>query len=188
MYSEYGEIRRGDIFYIAIPYATGHEMEKDRLGIVVGNDHLNNNCPVVTVVPCSASDRREAPEHITVRSTPVPSTALCEHIYTVDRSRIGKKVGHMKKKIGLMREKFGACDGHRCKECSNFVTGKYNDMTLRKCQVYGLTHSEASDWAGKWPACGMFGKEYIGRPIIELRRGIKKPPPEPLEGQIMLPT
>ncbi len=94
MYSEYGEIRRGDIFYIDIPYSTGHEMEKDRPGIVVGNDHLNNNCPVVTVVMCSASDRREMPEHITVRSTPVPSTALCEHIYTVDRSRIGKKVGH----------------------------------------------------------------------------------------------
>lgn len=92
----------------------------------------------------------------------------------------------MKKKIALMHQQFGRCGVHSCKECTNFVKGRYHDRTLRKCQVYGLTHSEASDWAGKWPACGMFNREYSGRPIIELRRGISKPPAEPLENQIAL--
>lgn len=95
----------------------------------------------------------------------------------------------MKKKNDLMRQQFGACAGHICKECSNFVKGRYNDRILRKCQVYGLTHSEASDWAGKWPACGMFNKEYTGRPIIELRHGgggRTSLPPEPWENQITL--
>lgn len=95
----------------------------------------------------------------------------------------------MKKKIDLMHQQFGVCQGHACKECSNFVRDRYHDMMLRKCQVYGLTHSEASDWAGKWPACGMFNLEYSGRPIIEMRRGGgHRPSPllEPLEGQITL--
>lgn len=93
----------------------------------------------------------------------------------------------MKKKNDLMCQQFGTCAGHICKECSNFVKGRYHDRILRKCQVYGLTHSEASDWAGIWPACGMFNKEYTGRPIIELRRMAKKSP-EPLDGQITLFT
>lgn len=69
-------------------------MEKDRPGIVVSCDALNETSPCVNVVFCSASSKRELPEHITIRSTPLPSTALCEHIYTVDKSRIGKLVGH----------------------------------------------------------------------------------------------
>lgn len=35
--------------------------------------------------------------HITIRSTPVQSTALCEHIYTVDKSRLEKFVGRCTK-------------------------------------------------------------------------------------------
>lgn len=85
----------------------------------------------------------------------------------------------MKKKNELMRQLFGACEGHVCKECSNFTTGRYTDKTLRKCRVYGLTHSEASDWAGRWPACGMFNMRRGGGRRTSL-------PPEPLEGQITL--
>jgi len=89
-------IRRGDIYYIAVPYSTGHEMEKDRPGIIVSCDALNRTSPCVNVVMCSASGKREdLPEHITIRSTPVKSTAMCQHIYTVDKSRIGKKMGHI---------------------------------------------------------------------------------------------
>lgn len=93
----YNEVKRGEIFYVEIPYATGHEMEKDRPGIIVSCDELNKNSPVVAVVMCSASSKRELPEHITIRSTPVQSTALCEHIYTVDRSRLDKWVGRCSK-------------------------------------------------------------------------------------------
>lgn len=86
-------ILRGEIYYVAIPYATGHEMEKDRPAIVVSCEELNRTSPCVAVVMCSASPKKELPEHITIRSTPVPSTALCEHLYTVDKSRIRRYVG-----------------------------------------------------------------------------------------------
>lgn len=41
--------------------------------------------------------------------------------------------------------------------------------------VYGLTHSEASNWAKSWPACRMFGHEYSGRSVIELREMYGEP-------------
>lgn len=82
-----------------------------------------------------------------------------------------------------MHQIFGVCHGmHICAECSNFVSGRYHDKILRKCEVYGLTHSEASDWAKRWEACGMFNKEYNGRPIIEVKTGGKKKL-EPIDGQ-----
>ena len=86
-------ILRGEIYYVAIPYATGHEMEKDRPAIVVSCEELNRTSPCVAVVMCSASPKKELPEHITIRTTPVVSTALCEHIYTVDKSRLRRYVG-----------------------------------------------------------------------------------------------
>lgn len=102
------EIKRGDIYYVAIPYATGHEMEKDRPAIVVSCNELNRTSPCIAVVMCTGSEKKDLPEHITIRSTPIQSTAMCEHIYTVDKSRVGKRVGRCTKSelasldIGIM--------------------------------------------------------------------------------------
>lgn len=88
------------------------------------------------------------------------------------------------RKINLMHQLFGTTD-HKCGECSNIVCGRYHDRILRKCSVYGLTHSEASDWAKRWTACGMFNADYDGRPIIELvRREQRKESEQPIDGQI----
>ena len=86
-------MKRGDIFYIEIPYATGHEMEKDRPGIVVSATEANVMRDVVQVVFCSASTQHQMPEHVEIHSTPRRSTAMCEHIYTVDKSRVGTYIG-----------------------------------------------------------------------------------------------
>ena len=88
------------------------------------------------------------------------------------------------RKIDLMHKLFGKTD-HTCGECSNFVSGQYNSKILRKCTVYGLTHSEASDWAKRWQACGKFNEEWNGNPIIEIRkRSFQKVVHEPCDGQI----
>lgn len=44
------------------------------------------------------------------------------------------------RKLALMHRFFGVLDGHTCRECSNFIKGKYHDKVLCKCKVYGLTH------------------------------------------------
>ena len=90
-------MKRGDIYYIEIndEGVTGHEMMKSRPGIIVSRDDHNEAAETVQVVYCSASQHRELPEHVCIRSTPRPSTAMCEHIYTVDKSRLGNFVGHL---------------------------------------------------------------------------------------------
>ena len=91
-------MRRGEIYWVDIPNAIGHELMKDRPAIIVSCDALNDNSPVVQVVYCSASPKKELPEHITIRSTEQISTALCENVYTVDKSRVGRYVGRCTKR------------------------------------------------------------------------------------------
>lgn len=93
------------------------------------------------------------------------------------------------RKIALMHRIFGVSDGHTCRECSNFVKGKYHDRTLCKCRVYGLTNSEASDWAGRWLACGAFNLGISRVPVIrEVIPERKKQEADntPIEGQVSL--
>ena len=94
----------------------------------------------------------------------------------------------MSRKIEAMHERFGVMPGKRCEDCSNLIQGDYRGIHLRKCTVYGATHSEASDWRKKYVACGMFGKEYNGRPIIELLKCAtrKVDKEQPIEGQMTI--
>lgn len=86
-------VRRGEIYYIDIPHAVGCEIDKNRPGIVVSRDARGTMGGTVQVVYCSASAHHPLQEHVTIRSTPRESTALCESIYTVDKSRLGAFLG-----------------------------------------------------------------------------------------------
>ena len=89
------------------------------------------------------------------------------------------------RKIQAMYERFGRYGVGACRDCCHFVTGRYHDKILRKCDVYGLTHSEATDWAGKYAACGQFNKPYKGGPIIELLKyGPRRQNNSPVDGQM----
>lgn len=90
------------------------------------------------------------------------------------------------RKLDLMHKTFGRDDVHKCGDCNHFVQGKYHDKTLRKCECYGLTHSEASDWAKSWTACGLFGKEYGRAPMIRFVAKRKDDAPAAISGQIGL--
>ncbi len=64
------------------------------------------------------------------------------------------------RKHEVMYSLFGRDNKHKCKECSNFIFIRPTDRRHSKCQVYGVTHSEATDWNGRKPACGMFNQNY----------------------------
>ena len=90
----------------------------------------------------------------------------------------------VKRKIAAMRAEYGSAAGF-CRDCRNFVSVRYHDRILRKCAAYGITHSEASDWAGRWLACGLYGVDFgtLGRrPLMEALRAPKKL--EVSEGQV----
>lgn len=75
------------------------------------------------------------------------------------------------RKIELMYKRFGKTVEDKCEECQHFCKDRYNDGILQKCKVYGLTHSEATDWKQSYDACGLFpDKLYDGIDIVRLVR------------------
>lgn len=91
------------------------------------------------------------------------------------------------RKIDLMHQMFGKTEG-LCRDCSHYQRYHYRDKPYRKCEVYGITNSEASDWVGRYHACGLFNKEYSGNDIIRYVRpeSRKEVVDEPIEGQTAL--
>lgn len=51
-----------------------------------------------------------------------------------------------------------------------------------------MTHSQASDWAGRYQACGMFNKPWDKQLIIRLviKEKTEERQSEPLDGQMMM--
>jgi len=86
-------IRRGDIFYVSVPTPFGGEMKKDRPAIVVSRDDLNDRRSCVTVVYLSCTPKMDLPEHISIGSAARPCKAITEYLDTVDKSRLGKRIG-----------------------------------------------------------------------------------------------
>lgn len=84
------DVRRGDIYYIAHSkcYSTNPELEAWRPGVVVSCDRLNENSPVVEVVYLTTKEKRNMPTHKKILCK-IPSTALCENIYTIPKEKLG---------------------------------------------------------------------------------------------------
>lgn len=145
-------MRRGEIYWVDIPNAIGHELMKDRPAIIVSCDALNDNSPVVQVVYCSASPKKELPEHITIRSTEQISTALCENVYTVDKSRVGRYVGRCTKRemeqvdlgllSGLGLAQYGLASPQDDEEEPEPVRGDTEDGTASMALVIAQTERD----------------------------------------------
>lgn len=93
------------------------------------------------------------------------------------------------RKIELMYNQFGKTEGHACRECSNLEKMFVGNRSVTKCKVYGCAQSEASDWAGRYLACGLFNKPWNGKPVMQLvtkARAERTDDNEPLEGQMSL--
>lgn len=83
-------IERGDIFYVESIYnEEGSEQKAGRPAIIVSNDIGNEHSPLVTVVYLTTAPKNYQPTHVTIRSAPRISTALCEQVTTVAKSRLG---------------------------------------------------------------------------------------------------
>lgn len=100
--------KRGDIFYISNSkcYATDPSNTEGRPAIVVSSDKLNEHADVVEVVYLTTKEKRLMPTHAEVLCK-IPSTALCETIYTVNKDRLGDSV------YNLIIEKIQYEVGHR---------------------------------------------------------------------------
>lgn len=87
---------RGDIYYIqGVEQHVGSEQAGSRPGIIVSNDVGNAHAPIVEVVYLTGMRKKELPTHVRIYSAPHTSTALCEQVDTVSKSRLNRWIGHV---------------------------------------------------------------------------------------------
>ena len=60
------------------------------------------------------------------------------------------------RKIEAMHRRFGQCNGKQCRDCCHMISGDYHGRRYQKCNLYGVSRSEATDWRLSYPACGAF--------------------------------
>lgn len=85
-------MKRGEMYYISIPMNNGGE-RKCRPGIIVSNDKLNERDGLLEVVYLTTHPSEDLPTHVSIRSCDKPSTAQCEAVYSITRSRVGNYCG-----------------------------------------------------------------------------------------------
>ena len=83
-------MKRGEIYYIENENAVGCEQRGIRPAVIVGNDIGNQYSPVLIVVYFTLRPKKHLPTHVYVRGH---GTALCEQIFTIDRTRLLQKKG-----------------------------------------------------------------------------------------------
>lgn len=93
-------IRRGDLFWVDLNPVQGSEQGGRRPVVVIQNDVGNRVAPTVIVAPLTTTPFTK-PYPINV---PIPkrvagltqdSTALLSQIRTIDKSRLGRPIGHL---------------------------------------------------------------------------------------------
>lgn len=89
----YGFWSPGDIYLCTIPYNTGREIAKDRPAVVVSDAEFNRHHGTVWVVMCSSTDRSSAEDCVPVDGLAQKSWALCDQLYSVDKTRLYRIVG-----------------------------------------------------------------------------------------------
>ena len=90
-------------------------------------------------------------------------------------------------KLDAMYAYFGKEHVHRCKDCQNLLTGEYRGRRYSKCLRYGVSHSQATDWAQGWKACGAFNRPLNeGEYTVMRRMERKKSSEEEIQGQVSL--
>lgn len=93
IYERY-EYLRGDVYYVkGLGYSADCDLDTWRPGIIISNDAANKFSPNVTVTPLTSRNKKPLPTHVCI-ACKAQSTALCESIQTVAKSRIGEYIKH----------------------------------------------------------------------------------------------
>lgn len=83
------EVFRGDIYMVEKTQTTGCEIQAGRPAVIVSNNMGNHFSSNVEVVYLTTAQKKPLPTHVDVLCK-VPSTALCESVFTVSKERLGE--------------------------------------------------------------------------------------------------
>jgi mRNA interferase MazF len=93
--------KRGDVYLARLDPATGSEQAGERPVIVVSRDAINQNSPVLIIIPITDLDhkRRIYPSHVVVKTgdggLTKDSVALGEQVRAISTGRFIKQLGHL---------------------------------------------------------------------------------------------
>ena len=93
-------VKRGDIFYADLSPVVGSEQGGCRPVLIVQNDTGNKHSPtVIAAAITSQTGKARLPTHIALTGHDVglskDSVILLEQIRTIDKKRLGEKMGHL---------------------------------------------------------------------------------------------
>ena len=91
-----GMVYRGEIYYV-LPEGNevGCEQRSGRPGIVVSNNLNNKHAATVEVVYLTTKEKKPLVTHVFIGSSQLPSTAICEQITAVDKTRLNDYCGKL---------------------------------------------------------------------------------------------
>lgn len=91
-----GMFYRGEVYYV-LP--DGNEVDSEqhsgRPAIIVSNNQNNKNAATVEIVYLTTREKRAMLTHVYISTAQLPSTAICEQIFTVDKTRLGSYSGKL---------------------------------------------------------------------------------------------
>ena len=85
--------RRGEIYWVKLDPARGTEIRKTRPAVIVSNDSLNKYGSRVVVVPVTSNVESLYPGEAAIRVGGSPARALGDQLRSLDKSRLGSKIG-----------------------------------------------------------------------------------------------
>lgn len=91
-----GMFYRGEVYYV-LPDGNevGSEQHSGRPAIIVSNNQNNKNAATVEIVYLTTREKRAMLTHVYISTAQLPSTAICEQIFTVDKTRLGSYSGKL---------------------------------------------------------------------------------------------
>lgn len=91
-----GMFYRGEVYYV-LPDGNevGSEQHSGRPAIIVSNNQNNKNAATVEIVCLTTREKRAMLTHVYISTAQLPSTAICEQIFTVDKTRLGSYSGKL---------------------------------------------------------------------------------------------
>ncbi len=97
-------VRRGDIYFADLSPVVGSEQGGVRPVLIVQNDVGNRHSPtVIAAAITSRLGKTKLPTHIDIHAEKVglerDSVVLLEQIRTIDKRRLGEKMGHLNDEV-----------------------------------------------------------------------------------------
>ena len=95
-------MKRYEIRWAAFDPARGGEMAKTRPAVIVSMDAFNQRMDIVTVCPLTSVLHPTWRSRIQVKCAGRPAEIAADHIRTMSKTRLGKKLGSLSRAEALM--------------------------------------------------------------------------------------